>query len=87
MKYYNKHPIVRKRYWTRVELAQEDHSGMYPPGVKPFKGWYRRDPFDKMKAALQNTPSHGKFYMMILKREVWFESAEDAVYFKLKFGV
>ena len=86
MKFWNKHPEVRKRCWTKVVLPQEDHGGMYPTGIKPFAGWYRRGPFDRLKRQLQNNPSKGKFYMMVLNKDIWFERPEDATWFILRGG-
>ena len=85
MKFWNKHPEVRRRHWTKVELPQEDHSGMWAPGSMVFHGWYQRGPFEKMKRELQQTPGKGKFYMMILNKEIWFENAADATWFLLRW--
>ena len=87
MKFWNKHPEVRRRHWTMVKLPRDtDADKMYPPGVTPFAGWYQRGPFEKMKRELQDNPSKGKFYMMILNKVIWFENAADATWFILRGG-
>lgn len=84
MKFWNKHPEVRKRCWSRVELGPE-HGGPLYGGLigRPYYGWVHREPYNSLKRQLQANPSKGKFYMMILVKEVWFESAGDAIWFKL----
>jgi hypothetical protein len=84
MKFWNKYPEVRKLHWTKVALPQEDNHGLWPSGETKYFGWYQRGQFDDLKCELQNTPSDGRFYMMIMKKEVWFERAEDATMFILK---
>jgi hypothetical protein len=87
MKFWNKQPNVRARCWTKISLPQEDHHGMYPNGVQTFYGWFQRRPFEELKQKLQNNPSKGKFYMMILNKDIWFERGVDATWFILQCGM
>ena len=84
MKFWNKHPEVRKRCWTKVELPQDEGDiWAYPPNHRRYTGWYQRRPFANVKRELQNNPGNGKFYMTIMKKEIWFERGEDATWYIL----
>jgi hypothetical protein len=79
MKFWNKQHTVRKRHWTKIVLPRET---MLLPDVR-FEGWTNYKPFLKIKYDLQLNQSDGKFYMTIMRREIWFERAEDATVFLL----
>ncbi len=81
MKFWNKQPEYRKS-WTCVKLPVEERSKFL---AGDFKGWMQRRPYEDLKRNLQNDKSDGKFYMMILKKEIWFERAEDATMFALRY--
>lgn len=80
MKFWNKRKEVRLRCWTCVKLHLKQHHA-YISGN--FEGFLRYSEFDKLKVELQNNPNKGKFYMNLMKREVWFEDSKDAVWFSL----
>ena len=79
MKFWNKQHKVRHRCWTRVELPHET-GGLVG---REYHGWMQRGPFTDLFTELQNNPGKGKFYMMILKKEIWFERGADASWFVL----
>jgi uncharacterized protein YaeQ len=84
MKYWNKGKELRIRCWIKVTLPKDRI--VLGPGTT-FAGWTRRNSFDDLKRELQHHPSKSRFYMMILKKEVWFENSYDALEFKLRWGV
>jgi hypothetical protein len=79
MKFWNKRKEVRLRCWTRVDLHLRKHS----PLLHEFAGWLTYREFDNLKRELQLNPSKNKFYMNLMKREIWFEDSKDAVWFSL----
>ena len=80
MKFWNKQHNVRKLYWTKVALPLDDLRGMYPNGVQTYVGWLRRNTFTDLKRELQLAPSNGRFYMCIMRKEIWFEDPADATW-------
>ena len=78
MKYWNKHPEVRARCWTYVELDPLDQcvvaakSGVYDSQLTIRSN---------IKRMIQTIPSSGKFYAN--SRGIWFEDSGDALWFKL----
>lgn len=80
MKFWNKRKEVRLRCWTCVKLHLKKH---HPFLNGNYQGFLSYSEFDKLKAELQHLPSEGKFYMDVLKREVWFADSKDAVWFIL----
>jgi hypothetical protein len=83
MKYWNKRKQVRLRCWTCVKLSIDDRDRYF---TGPYEGWITHKEFNDLKAELQHSPSKNKFYMRIMKKEVWFESAKDATWFTLKYA-
>jgi hypothetical protein len=83
MKYWNKSKQVRLKHWTCVKLRIDDRD---PYFTGSFEGWISLKDFDNLKTELQLQPNKNKFYMGIMKKEVWFESAKDATWFSLKYA-
>lgn len=83
MKFWNKHPGVRKRHWTRVVLPPDEYPGRYAKSGQEYRGWFNRGPFNDIFDKLQQHDSKGKFYMTIMKKEIWFEHGADATWFML----
>ena len=83
MKYWNKRKQVRQKHWTCVKLRIDDRDRYF---TGPYEGWITHSEFNKIKSELQRSPSNNKFYMQIMKKEVWFESAKDATWFTLKYA-
>lgn len=82
MKFWNKQPAIRRKYWTKVTLIS------HPPSIRiprPSTMWNKWGGFSKLKSQLQNSESTGKFYMDAMIREVWFEHREDAIWFTLSY--
>lgn len=73
MKFWNKQKDVRLRCWTCVQL----------PCRVAYSGWIMRTSYTSLKRKLQNMSSKGKFYMPLLKKEIWFERSVDATWFIL----
>jgi hypothetical protein len=82
MKYWNKRKQVRLKHWTCVKLRIDDRDRYF---TGPYEGWITHSAFNKLKRELQIQPSKNKFYMELIKKEVWFESAKDATWFSLKY--
>ena len=81
MKYWNKQHKLREK-WYKVELPKTHlRSSIFPD----FDGWWQWPKFNALKRELQLSDSPGKFYMSIMKREVYFERQSDAVYFSLRY--
>ena len=82
MKYWNKTKEVRLRCWTKVSLPYDPRT---PTGN--YDGWHSWTKFINEKRKLQLHPSKYRFFMIITKKEIWFESSYDALEFKLKNSV
>lgn len=83
MKYWNKSKEVRQKHWSCVKLRIDDRDRYF---TGPYEGWITHTAFNSLKRELQSQPSKNKFYMQIMKKEVWFESAKDATWFSLKYS-
>jgi hypothetical protein len=82
MKFWNKHPEVRKRHWTKVDL-RPDTGPTNNCETMTYQGWMRWGEFNRLKSELQHNASTGKFYMDIMLKRVWFETEADATWFML----
>lgn len=83
MKFYNKRKEVRLRCWTCVKLHLKDH---HPFLSGNYQGFLRYSDYDKLKVELQNNSSKGKFWMCLIKREIWFADSKDATWFSLVYS-
>lgn len=79
MKYWNKSKEVRLRCWHKVLVVPILGTGFGSPR--------------EAKITLQRDPNPNKFYVeynvhgsTVFEITVWFERAEDATYFGLKYG-
>ena len=81
MKFWNKDKSVRQRCWTKVTLPHNTTLKQVPGGrvQKVFV------PADEVKRWCQQQNSTGKFYYYYGSNSWWFESADDALVFKLKW--
>lgn len=87
MKYWNKQHKLRKK-WYKISLPRVFANSPWYTNTNlngNFEGWTRYDEFDEMKRGLQMVDSPGKFYMNIMKKDVYFECERDAVYFSLRY--
>jgi hypothetical protein len=88
MKYWNKQHRVRAQHWHRFEintLEVRPRPISFISWTGSYQGWMTRGPYERLKRALQNNPSKGKFYTRISVKEIWFERAEDMTMFALTF--
>lgn len=71
MKYFNHRKAVRNATWTKV--------------TRPLlsNGW---TPAQELKKWCQDQASDGKFYFYVGSDSWWFEHAEDAMMFKLRWA-
>lgn len=84
MKFWNKSRNTRLRNWTCVKLTIDKDRHPYFAG--DYQGWLTWPAFADLKTTLQRQPGRGKFYMSIMKREIWFENAKDAMWVSLKYA-
>lgn len=84
MKYWNKSRNTRQKHWTCVKLSIDKDRHPYFTGG--YQGWTTWPEFTKIKVELQRSPSKSRFYMGIMKKEIWFENPKDATWVALKYS-
>lgn len=84
MKFWNRRKEVRQRCWTCVKLHIDKDRHPYWTGS--YEGFVTYGELRSIKAELQRSPSKGRFYLTIMKKEVWFQHPKDATWFAIKYS-